>query len=493
VTLYDARTGVPRPASADPGGGIDELRFIDRGRALLTIGGNMEARDWRTGRVVRRYADPRREHSVGLSLSPDGRVATAWDWNGDLRLTDGRTGEVLRRLQGPGKGSLRARFAPDGRKLFTLGFDHALRVWDVPGGKELHRLAAHKVRYLSQLAVSPDGKLLAASGGRDGNSGRDAVRLWDVGTGKELRDLPLPGYAGDLTFSPDGTLLAVAVSVPKGNNTAEGAVVVWEVTTGGEVWAQTGPEWMVYGLAFSPDGRVLATGGWDHTLRLWEVASGKQRHAFQGHQGRVGPLAFSPDGRLLAAASPDAPVFVWDVTGAANRRPPTPLSVEERGRLWEALASPDAEAAFQAMRQLVARPDDAASLVRDRLRPAAAHDAERLRRLLRDLDADDFAVRERATAELTRIAEQVEGALRAARVAASAEARRRLDQALRGLNRPSPEQLRQARTMEVLELVATPAAQEVLRSLAGGAPASRLTRDAQAALRRLADRATPSR
>jgi WD40 repeat protein len=490
VTLQDVRTGAPRPASADPGSAIGELRFLDAGRALLTAGSDVEARDWRTGRVLRRYADPRHDSFCGLSLSPDGRVVAACDGNGDVRLADGRTGQALRTLKGHTVAVVRSLFSPDGRKLFTISYDQTVRVWDVAGGKELHRLPPGKVNSLAQLAVSAAGKLLAASAAED-DSGRHAVRLWDVESGKRLRDLPLESAAWGLAFSPDRALLAACLITPDGPR-ARGAVVLWDVRTGGEVWARKDFKGPVYGLAFSPDGRALATGALDHTLRLWEVASGKQRHAFEGHQGGVGPLAFSPDGRLLAASSPDAPVFVWDVTGAAGR-PPVPLSAAERGRLWDVLAGADAPAAFQAMRQLAARPGDAVALVRDRLRPAVAYDAGRLRRLLRDLDADDFKVRERATAELSRDAEQVEGALREAQAGATAEARRRLDLVLRGLKGPSPERLRQLRSLEVLEWVGTPPARDALRSLAGGAPGTQLTRDAQAALRRLAGRETPSR
>jgi WD40 repeat protein len=491
VTLQDVRTGAPRPASPDPGSGIGELRFLDEGRALLTSGSEVEARDWRTGRVLRRYADPRNNSFCLLSLSPDGRVVAACDGNGDVRLADSRTGQALRTLKGHTVGVVRSLFSPDGRKLFTISYDHTVRVWDAAGGQELHRLPAGKVNSLSQLVVSADGKLLAASAAED-NSGRHAVRLWDVARGKELRNLPLAGPAWGLAFSPDGDLLAAAVHTADGPK-GDGAVVLWDVTTGGEVWKQTGLGGPVYGVAFSPDGRALGTGGEDRKVRLWEVASGKQRHIFEGHQGGVGPLAFSADGRLLASSSPDAPVFVWDVTGTAGRRPAPLLTAKERGRLWEALAGADAAVAFQAMRRLAARPDESVPLLRERLRPAAANDTEGVRRLLRDLDADDFATRERATAELSRMAERIEGTLREARAGASAEARRRLDQVLSGVKGPSPERLRQGRAVEVLEWVGTPSARGVLHALAGGAADARLTRDAQAALRRLASRAAPAR
>src|SRR5262249_55252835 len=146
---------------------------------------------------------------------------------------------------------------------------------------------------------------------------------------------------------------------------------------------------------------LAATGGWQNDVYLWEVASGRVRHRFVGHQNPAYGLAFSPDGKLLAAASSEAPVFVWDVEGRHGRPPSAePFSDEERTALWDGLAHSDASVAFAAVRQLLARPGPGVALLREQVGRTAVDDREAAR-LVRDLGDDDFRTRERASARLT--------------------------------------------------------------------------------------------
>jgi dipeptidyl aminopeptidase/acylaminoacyl peptidase len=470
---------------------VSELRFTDGGRSLLTVADDFTVHDWRTGRVVRRYRYPHaykdksnRDNYNPVSISADGRVLAVAD-GGTMRLVDARTGEALHTLDGNSKFSYGGLLSADGKRLFTRDGDSTLLwVWDVATGKELRRVKDAGGHCPGLCAVSPDGKLLAESvGSRE--PGESVVRFWDVDRGREMRSLRVKGLVGRFVFSPDGTVLAAdTVYYPFGPE-AETAILLWDVAAGRQLRSLTGYRGPVFDMAFSPDGRALVAGGWDRTVRLWEVASGKERHRFTGHKAAVVSLAFSPDGRLVAAASMDAPVYVWDVTGGAGRRPaPAAPAGAEGARLWEGLADPDAAAAFQVMRRLAARPDEAVALVRERLKPVPA-DGGRVRRLIRDLDADDFGVRERATAELGKVVDQVEGALRAAREGGSLEVRRRIDAILSRLWEPTPERLRQARALEVLEWLGTPEAGRLLEGLSAGAAGARLTSEAAAARERV--------
>jgi hypothetical protein len=152
--------------------------------------------------------------------------------------------------------------------------------------------------------------------------------------------------------------------------------------------------------------------------------------------------------------------------------------------LWVVLAGVDAGRAYQAVRALAAAPESV-RLIEDRLRPVPAVDAARLRALIADLDSEEFPVREEATAELRRLAEQAAPALRdALRGSPSAEVRRRAEGLLARLNSGEDERVT-ARALEVLEELATPEAVCLLEALARGAPAARQTREAKAVLRRL--------
>ena len=100
------------------------------------------------------------------------------------------------------------------------------------------------------------------------------------------------GWINEIAYSPDGTRLAVASSI---------GIWLYDTATGQEVALLTGHEWAVRSVAFSPDGRTLASGSWDSTIRLWDVVTGAHQRTLTGHTGSVRSVAFSPDGRTLAS------------------------------------------------------------------------------------------------------------------------------------------------------------------------------------------------
>ena len=154
-----------------------------------------------------------------------------------------------------------------------------------------------------------------------GKRGLRPAALDALGAGKLERAFaqrwasPNPSLGSPVTavaFSPDGRLLASA----SWDNTLR----LWDAATGAAVRTLEGHQDSVYAVAFSPDGRLLASASWDNTVRLWDPATGAAVRTLEGHQERVSAVAFSPDGRLLASAAWDYTVRLWDpATGAAVR------------------------------------------------------------------------------------------------------------------------------------------------------------------------------
>jgi len=182
----------------------------------------------------------------------------------------------------------------------------------------------------------------------------------------------------------------------------------------------------------------------------------------------------------------DSSCLIWDVSPAIRGKlPSAPESEEEVERLREDLGSPTAATAYASMAKLTGSPTTTVAELTKHLRPVAAADSERVDKLIRDLDSAEFAARGRATAELQRMGEAAEGALRTALTGKlSAEARDRAEKIVAEF-KSTGARLWQGRAIEVLERSGDPAARRLLTEVAAGADGAWLTREAKASLGRM--------
>ena len=303
---------------------------------------------------------------------------------------------------------------------------------------------------------------------------------WRMGGGfrfQDQLDLPL-GIV--LQVSPDSKLLALGI---------DDRIQLWNLTTGKLVRLFGGHDVAVRSLAFSPDGKLLAAGSQDQSIRLWQV-TGAEVAQLRGHRGAVHELRFAGDGKTLVSAGEDGTALIWDLPAAieaARRRPLRTASDQKLAKLWADLETDNALRAYAAICELAATPRETVPFLKERLRPAVV-DTQRIARLVTELDAKQFAVRDKAMQELERLGEAAGPALRKALAGeAPPEVRRRVEQLLEKLHQrvKSAESLRLLRALEVLEQLGTPEARKVLETLAQGARQAPLTQEATMALERL--------
>jgi len=323
----------------------------------------------------------------------------------------------------------------------------------------------------SCLALSPDGSILAAGD-----------HLWDTNTGRKTVILKFreKSYSQSLAFSPTGHILAAVL--------LDGSMRLVSTATGEDLVAiKLGNQRFSGPLTFTPDGRALAAhaGG---TIWLYESVTGKEIGAFTGHGDNVLSLAFSANGRRLASGSRDTTCLVWSLP-ALTQSPATRLAKEELEALWRQLAASEARPAYTAVWTLQAAPADSLPYLRTQLLAYAKPDPQRLKQLVKDLDANEFGVRNQAAAELEKLGQLAATALRQALdEKPPLEMRRRIEQLLDKLRGPQGEELRVWRAIGILEHIGTPDSRQLLEKLRDTSPWPRVCNEASSALTRLAKR-----
>ncbi|MCI0462384.1 MAG: WD40 repeat domain-containing protein [Gemmataceae bacterium] len=495
------------------------LACTPEGRSLVcsSSDGSVGVLDPLTGREQLPFPAHRRALTA-LAFSPDGRRILAASAERTFRLWDARTGREMLRFTSSPKPVVLVTFAPDGKTVISAGSrDRIVRLWDAERGRELRHFSA--AGEVAAVAVAPDGKTLAVAADRiihllDGagqqERGRlkghtetvrllafapDSRTLVSWATDRALRAWGMAGAAAGSSRVvhqwPDRREADWAPSTAGLRFTPDGATVVFGPPTH---WVEaidlaSGKELKLFdrtihwgtSFALSPDGRLLALGGSNGTVRVYETLTRQLRRLFAGHREDVLALAFSPDNRRLASGGKDGQGLVWELL----RTPPQPWGLQ---RAWQYLADPGGITSYEAVGQLVAVPEKAVSFLRERLAAIPANLGERIATLIADLDSKQYRVRERAAAELAQLDEPAESALRQALAGMpSLEMRQRMEKILKDRDGKPPlqELLRALRAVEVLERIGTPKARAVLTTLARGYAEARLTREARAALTRL--------
>jgi WD40 repeat protein/serine/threonine protein kinase len=270
--------------------------------------------DGQTGAALRTLAG-HKAPVMGTAFSADGKQVASASWDHKVKIWDTATGRELVTCIGHTAPVQSVAFSPDGKRLASASWDSSVIIWDTQTGAKLVTCEGDLFPTVA-VAFAPDGKRLAS-----GRTNRSVV-VWDAQTGKAL--FTLTGHEAIVpcvAFSPDGERLASA----SWDHTAK----VWDVTPdrklrpkeGRLLLTLKGHDERVNGVAFSPNGLLLATASEDKTVRTWDVRSGEELLPRHLHRGLVWSVAFSPDGKRIATGcwAPSGWVRTWEVAGQQQR------------------------------------------------------------------------------------------------------------------------------------------------------------------------------
>jgi RNA polymerase sigma factor (sigma-70 family) len=288
------------------------MRFSPNGK-WLAVGDSLL--DAATGQLVLRFPT----WGYTLAFSPDSALLAdkSEDGNRSVILWHTTTGKEAGRLTGDGKRMSDFVFTPDGSELIALYEGNRICRWNVATGKLLKTVEMALGKIQAQQ-LSPDGRTLAVIV----HDSREPVSLWDTDTGKERCRLQGEGaYTRmGLAFSPDGRTLATDLDKDPGDDVQ---ISVWDAGTGKLLRRFAIPDRATgsFGyLQWAADGRTLLTSGNESHVRLWDSVTGKSLFEHPAHDSAVTSLSFVPDGQTLVSGSWDGTVRVWDVATGRHLR-----------------------------------------------------------------------------------------------------------------------------------------------------------------------------
>ena len=303
LKVWDATTG-QEIFTLHGAGQVLSVAFGPDGKSVIGGGTDKTVRIWdsRTGELNRTllgHTDI--VHSVAVSR--DGGRIVSGSGDGMVKIWDSRTGHETLTLRGHTDTVRSVAFSPDGRHIVSSSRDRTVKVWDVQAGQG-PLVVGGGTGGVWSVAFSPDNQRIVSA------SQNGTVQVWDAESGQHVVSFKGSGdgrIGGSIAFSPDGHRVVSGGSLGK-----IGDLKVFDVRSGQRLLDLKGHTSRVTSVAFSRDGKRIASGSNDKTLKVWDATSGEEILTIRGHTSEVTCVAFSPDGKRLASGCFNPWVKIWD-------------------------------------------------------------------------------------------------------------------------------------------------------------------------------------
>jgi WD40 repeat protein/serine/threonine protein kinase len=319
----------------------DCVGFSSDGRTIALGGADNTIRLWEPdSNKEPRTLYGHKGYVLCIAFSSDGSLLASVGEDRSLRLWEVATGRELAVFHGHPNHVFAVAFHPDCRRILSGGIDAVIRMWDVRKSRPVV-YHGHSV-YPTDAEFSRDGRLVASVSDVESvdplertpeickNRKKIDMKVWDPDTGEDIRPLAVSGAEPAFgSFSDQSKIVDHPVASPDGrrifrageSQSKIGDIQVIDAASGRVLFTLVGHTAGVFGIAFSPDGRRIATACTDRTVKIWDSQTGQEVLTLRDHTGGVTCLAFSPDGHRLVSGSFDRTARIWDATPLESETP----------------------------------------------------------------------------------------------------------------------------------------------------------------------------
>ncbi|KAG2054861.1 WD40 repeat-like protein [Suillus hirtellus] len=290
-------------------GGVTGVAHLPGGQRIITCSADRSLRLWDLesgAQIGSEWRDEGDEAAmIAMSLSPNGKTIASGSYDGTVRLWDVETGKVIVKWKEHTSFVQSVCWSPNGGRVVSGSDDGTARAWDVKSGKPVEGLNPIKTGYKSVYAVSysPEASMIVTGGDNE-----NGFKIWNAKTGELLSTIKLDQSVWGLTWTSDEKKLIAGLLG------GEYSIEIFDTATWQQIAVLKGHRFVVESITLFPNNRLLASTSSDRTARLWNLDTNLQIGPPLQHKNDVTCAAFSADGKLLSTAGwQDKNAYIWDI------------------------------------------------------------------------------------------------------------------------------------------------------------------------------------